>query len=369
MSFFGSFSRSSELLNGATEEDDYESRRMDEATDGMERIGGTSVQNPLQCLNAAYSPATGVALAARVQYHSYSRDIAELLSQVSGWSYSNKETFQNQLSWLSINNNTILAEGYFYEFSTKNEALLVDATAQLILTHDGTTAFVSFRGTGLTNPWNFLSDLSTKKVPLFANAANCRVHLGFKRNFQAVWYGAKGLLSQLQAHAPTLEAIYVTGHSLGGAMALLAGLALEHQEPELWRRVRGIFTYGQPMVLDDRDRNPVEARIGSRVFRHIYRDDVVPHLPPLSVGGYDHVGSEYRYYPNGGGWGPRTGHPNANPLVHFGKDRATQIVSALLVLPAVGYDLIWDNLEFVLPFSKSPWSLADHIPGNYMDNW
>lgn len=348
---------------------------MNEALLAMERIGGTLVDAPLHWLDATYETVEET-LEAGLQadgdeeprHRQYSREIAELLSQVSGWSYSNVETFQNQLSWLPLRGRTLLAEAYYYEFHTKNEALLVDATAQLILTHDRTTAIVSVRGTQLTNPWNYLSDMSTKKVLLFSDdntSTNCRVHFGFKRNFQAVWYGAQGVLRLLQGHPPKLQAIYVTGHSLGGAMALLAGIALEQEAPELWLLVRGIFTYGQPMVLDDRDRDAIQQRIGRRVFRHIYRNDVVPHLPPLSVGGYDHVGSEYRYYH--GGWGARSDH--SNPLVHFGKDRATQILSALLVLPALGYDLLWDNLEFVLPFSKSPWSLADHNPGCYMDNW
>lgn len=368
MSFFSYNSRSREM-NGEVEKDKSKLHIMNEALEAMERIGGTLVEEPLQLWDAVYETVDEFTIQADEapvahRQHQYSREIAELLSRVSGWSYSDLETFQNQLSWLPLRGAPVLAWAYFYEFRTKNESLLVDATAQLILTHDRTTAIVSFRGTQLTNPWNWLADMSTKKVTLPGTG---RVHLGFLRNFQAVWYGAKGIEQQLRAHAPTLQAVYLTGHSLGGALALLAGMTLQqHQEEDfsMWSLVRGIYTYGQPMVVDDRDRVLVHDRIGDRVFRHVYGNDVVPHLPPLSVGGYDHVGSEYRY-DHHGGWKLRPEHTSS----FGGKNRATQIVSALLVMPALGYDLVWDNLEFVLPFSKSPWSLADHNPGCYMDHW
>jgi Lipase (class 3) len=344
----------------------------------MERIGGTLVEQPLRLFNDAYD--IGAALAGFQEvideghqqqpqdlplHQCYSPEIAALLSQVSGWSYSNISTFRNKLSCLTLRNQTLLAQAYYYEFNVRNEALLVHSTGQLIMTHDRTIAIVSFRGTELTNPLNWFTDAATKKLPFFENdiGNNCKVHLGFKRNMEAVWYGSEGIVRKLIENENSLVAIYLTGHSLGGAMAVLAGLALQQEQIVLWNKVRGIFTFGQPMVVDDWDRNVLEARIGMRLFRHIYFNDVIPHLPPLSVGGFDHVGYEYRFHPNHG-WRLRT-----NSILNIGKKRATQIISVLFVIPALGYDLVWDNIQFVLPFTKSPWSLADHNPGCYMDNW
>jgi hypothetical protein len=175
------FSRPIEMNDEIEEENESSLRRMNESLENMERIGGTLVEKPLHLLDATYG--TVVAWAGlqadegdvESRHQQYSREIAELLSQVSGWSYSNVETFQNQLSWLPLRGDTILAGAYYYEFQTQNEALLVDATAQLILTHDQTTAFVSFRGTQLTNPWNWLSDLSTKKVWFFSEEDDERI--------------------------------------------------------------------------------------------------------------------------------------------------------------------------------------------------
>ena len=384
----------------------------------MERIGGIQVTNPMAMVNATYRKSwlglTGSSFvsddnddeqeeedSSKHYYYEYCSEIAAFLSQVSGWSYSNRRTFMNKLSWLTLHNNnnnnnsheTILARAHFYPFmNIKNEALFVDATAQFILTHDRTMAIVSFRGTEITNPWNWFIDATTKKVPLFHydnhnnnnnsnnnhRNINCRVHLGFKRNFEAVWYGSEGILHKLLEHEEAIKIVYITGHSLGGAMAVLAGLSLYSQHSSssssssLWNKVRGIYTYGQPMVVDSNDRDVLEEHIGDRLFRHIYYNDLVPHLPPLSVGPFDHIGKEYRYNPDSKhGWELR--HP---PLLHVGKDRATQVVLALPTLPFLGYDIIFDNIDLKVPFTpisfikpKSPWSMADHNPGNYMEHW
>jgi Lipase (class 3) len=360
----------------------------------MEQIGGIQVPNPMAIINATYPEAllvfagvdgTGSQVGEGVQeatdedkkYYKYCSDIAAFLSQVSGWSYSNMRTFKNKLSWLTVKNETILAGAHFYPLmNIKNEALFVDATAQFILTHDRTIAIVSFRGTEITNPWNWFIDATTKKVPFIYNnnnpGSNCKVHLGFKRNFEAVWYGSEGILHKLCHHEGELKVVYITGHSLGGAMAVLAGLSLQQQYPSLWGKVRGIYTYGQPMVVDNDDRDVLEDQIGHRLFRHIYYNDIVPHLPPLTVGPFDHIGSEYRYNPDSKrGWQPRAG-----PLLNVGKDRATQVLFALPTLPFLGYDVLFDNIDIKIPFTaislmkpKSLWSMADHNPGNYMEHW
>jgi hypothetical protein len=153
-----------------------------------------------------------------------------------------------------------------------------------------------------------------------------KVHDGFLTKFNAVWKGSKGrILGHLRSPAmlsqdydyetgdydkdkyqknvceedeqDLLEAIYVTGHSLGGAMAFVAALALVGDP--LWKKVRGVYTYGQPMVIDSREEEKFHKLIGSAVYRHVYYNDIVPHLPPLSTSLFDHVGEAYRWRPRG----------------------------------------------------------------------
>jgi hypothetical protein len=338
-------------------------------------LGGTTVEGgQLKFFNAAdpggNAPPVGnqhvaaVAVDAPVGNHmaAYSRGIAELLSKVAGWSYSDLETFERQLVSLELHGETVLAGGKFTEIEVTNDAMFVGATAQVIVTADGLAAIVSFRGTEVTNVNSLLTDAGTKKVE-FVEGLPVRVHQGFKLSFKALWYGYQGVLDVLMSEPnQNLQAIYITGHSLGGACAFLAGLALEHQNIQLWGLVRGIYTYGQPMVVDDRDRSTCETRIGARLFRHIYFNDIVPHLPPLSVGAFDHVGAEYNYDSNHG-WGPRTDWP----WVPMFKRRATQVFLLVGTLPFIGYDFVAQNIQWNI--FKSPWSIADHTPVGYMEYW
>ena len=56
-----------------------------------------------------------------------------------------------------------------------------------------------------------------------------------------------------------LEALYVTGHSLGGAMATLFALALDADERSaLTATLRAIYTFGQPLTIAGAPPGPVQ---------------------------------------------------------------------------------------------------------------
>ena len=171
----------------------------------------------------------------------------------------------------------------------------IGSTSHLIRTQDKKVLIVCFRGTKPTDlvDWvthhlnaglaEFLNDNDNTEDEDEAQHNSVLVHQGFLDNFHCVWEGSQGVLAYLQdpqlmeenstqdfqcnnkendmvrAEATTdtvthwmdsskLEAIYITGHGLGGAMALLGGLYLAKMEPELYDKVRGIYTFGQPMV-------------------------------------------------------------------------------------------------------------------------
>ncbi|KAI4386900.1 hypothetical protein MLD38_004778 [Melastoma candidum] len=75
----------------------------------------------------------------------------------------------------------------------------------------------------------------------------------------------------------------VTGHSLGGALAILFPTVLVLQEElEMMRRLLGVYTFGQPRVGDKQMHNFMESHLNYPVpkyFRVVYCNDLVPRIP------------------------------------------------------------------------------------------
>ncbi|HSU67742.1 MAG TPA: lipase family protein, partial [Tepidisphaeraceae bacterium] len=83
--------------------------------------------------------------------------------------------------------------------------------------------------------------------------------------------------------------VWVTGHSLGGAMATLAALRLATEGLD----VRGVYTFGSPRVGNDE----FYAKYSVPHYRLVNNNDVVPHVPlettlvGLRLFTYKHVGT------------------------------------------------------------------------------
>lgn len=161
------------------------------------------------------------------------------------------------------------------------ETLAVDETEALVA---DTSKFivVAFRGT--TSRQDVRTDLQSRfnvsRVEIEGRAANVSVHYGFYLSFSKVEDQIKKLLLN-SGDKP----IFLTGHSLGGALALVASAALG-ADPQLGDRIAAVYTFGAPRV----GKSDFAEYVKAPHYRIINQGDIVPMIPPNWLLGYAHTG-------------------------------------------------------------------------------
>jgi hypothetical protein len=102
--------------------------------------------------------------------------------------------------------------------------------AHAVVAATATDVFISFRGTSTTEGWAANARLSPWKVAAGADGQLLQVHGGFLQSFVSI-YPRLGLevarALESAVAAPAKARIYISGHSLGGAHAMLAAMALQ----------------------------------------------------------------------------------------------------------------------------------------------
>ena len=154
----------------------------------------------------------------------------------------------------------------------RKKAVLVkngDAEAWVFFTRDD-GIIVSCRGTEPTKFSDILADLKTYPV---RHPRNGRVHRGFYDYTMLVF---PKILETVQANRKNNENVYVVGHSLGGAMAVLVAEALTHEGIP----VKELRTYGQPRVGNRQFRQHLEGCDIGAYIRYVNNNDIVPKVPP-----------------------------------------------------------------------------------------
>lgn len=178
----------------------------------------------------------------------------------------------------------------FRTFEFLNRQKSTADTQVTILSTDDVTIVV-FRATdttdrGQVSPMKILYDtiltdlnFALKKIPAWGDGV--RVHTGFWNAQQVVW---DDLLAILRTHVAASRRIWVTGCSLGGALATLAGYRLI----KAGIPIQGIYAFSSPAVGNAAFQKKFQAAF-PQLQRWVFTADPIPLLPPRFLG-FRHVG-------------------------------------------------------------------------------
>lgn len=157
------------------------------------------------------------------------------------------------------------------------------------LTSD-THHIIALRGTQTGFEW--LGNISSRQVNFRNREPQYgRVHRGFQISQEQIITQIRRTIPQLNPALP----LFITGHSLGGAVAMLtaADLALDNSFPG--RQIR-VYTYGSPRVGDPTFTETYSRLVG-QTYRVVNLADTVPMTPPSAFRGdlFQHTGQEWSY--------------------------------------------------------------------------
>ena len=224
---------------------------------------------------AAYSDRTAWLMAemARLAYYKFegSVDLADLAQSLTD--ESNVKSIKTALVALldekresseeaTVNMAQYLEEGNFKQVDTFNVG---DTQAFLAKSDVFKMLVLAFRGTEKD-----IGDIKTDLKASTVEVSGCKIHSGFYQAFNKV----KPLIEEaLKREAEHGYALYITGHSLGGALALLATKYLAADS------VGACYTFGSPRVASSEFGDSIKTPI----YRVVNAADIVPRVPPAYI--------------------------------------------------------------------------------------
>jgi hypothetical protein len=220
------------------------------------------------------------------------------------------------------------AAAFQSELGLTGRLVSADNTQAYLATNDNHVV-VAFRGSQdptsidglkdwlLTNALNLLivpeGKLSTEFV---AAGVGAKWHQGFVSAITEIW---DGLHPQVEAELKAKDRpLWVTGHSLGGALALLGAWLFKRK----FLSVHQVYTFGAPMVGNKVVAEAFGREFPNKIFRYVNPPDPVPLLPMMSLVANDftHCDTAVRLADAGG----------AADLIEFVRQLAGQTVGGVL---------------------------------------
>ena len=112
---------------------------------------------------------------------------------------------------------------------------------------------------------------------LAAAGVGARFHQGFVNALADIWEPVYQTVDQEMK--ATERPLWITGHSLGGALALLAAWLFLRRMVN----VHQIYTFGGPMIGNQAAVAAMDREFAGKIFRYVNVPDPVPKLPTVSL--------------------------------------------------------------------------------------
>ncbi|WP_441238144.1 lipase family protein [Bradyrhizobium sp. 930_D9_N1_4] len=266
--------------------------------------------------------------------------------------------WMSQLAYETHVPQTITAVSDFWTLSNvrslvqpAKSTLPVSDTRGVIAQRDGAT-IVAFAGTDPLILKNWVSDF-------YLGRPKADVHGGFNDAAAAVWDDVRAALTAASAAG---SRVFITGHSLGAALAVVTA---DRAHRELGIALPQVYLYGCPRVCHADAAAAYNATLGPTTYRLVHGHDIVPTVPPPLLG-FRHVG---RYLACGPGARFVASQLAANcnsdePLPTAGGFAGiTQHLANLFIgfSPSRRMDLVGRLSQLLVP------GIGDHLPDRYYD--
>ncbi len=180
-----------------------------------------------------------------------------------------------QLDWTLIRQMAAYSAHAYAAATVFDQATDTQALVEL----NGGVVVVAFRGSSSAR--DFVQDVKARREELVwsLNDSPAEVHAGFLQSFEAVTVSVVQQVRELLDGLADPK-VYITGHSLGGALAILCALEFHRQGLP----VAGVFTFGQPRVGNKTFAVIYNEALKDVTFAMVNEGDPVPLLPTLLMG-------------------------------------------------------------------------------------
>jgi triacylglycerol lipase len=234
----------------------------------------------------------------------YRQDLAFELGKLVQQAYDMYHKYKRGKDWQNI-----VIPGYEQVFTFDAQPMCGDRKPFGFITTKDNNIYIVFRGTSTSGEW--YSDIDARQVNFKSTWG--KVHLGFNNIFDSC---SSAVTSYINQYSDIKNRnVYITGHSLGGAVATLCAAHLLYEIFE----APTVYTFASPRVGDSDFRTSFNERVPLH-FRIFNTEDTVPIIPPavssIALGGfYEHCGIPLAFTINYGAF--TENHSIGNYMMHL----------------------------------------------------